>query len=104
MRLLESDGQEIRVVDVEEIISREPALTPSRAQIAGGILCPPAETGDSPTVTRALAATVEARGGKIIPVTRLTPLPRRGHEAARILSDQRGGGRTHVGEIVHRER
>src|SRR3546814_16294908 len=46
MRLLESDGQEIRVVDVEEIISREPALPPSRAQIAGGILCPTDETGE----------------------------------------------------------
>src|SRR3546814_19719670 len=73
MRLLESDGQEIRVVDVEEIISREPALTPSRAQIAGGILCPTDDTGASAKFTRALAAIVDARGRKIPTGPRLRP-------------------------------
>src|SRR3546814_11347521 len=88
MRLRESDGQEIRIVDVEEIISREPALAPSRTQIAGGILCPTDETGDSAKFTRALAAIVEARGGKILTGTRISRIERQGDRVARILTDR----------------
>src|SRR3546814_5002546 len=73
---------------VEEIISREPALTPSRAQIAGGILCPTDETGDSAKFTRALAAIVEARGGKILTGTRISRIERQGDRVARILTDR----------------
>src|SRR3546814_12518601 len=76
MRLLESDGQEIRIVDVEEIISREPALAPSRTQIAGGILCPTDETGDSAKLTRSIAVIVQARVGEISTGTRLRRISR----------------------------
>src|SRR3546814_2483787 len=86
MRLLESDGQEIRIVDVDEIISREPALAPSRTQIAGGTLCPTDETGDSAKFTRALAAIVEARGGEILTGTRISRIERQGDRVTRILT------------------
>src|SRR3546814_13862026 len=76
------------MVDVEEIISREPALASSRAQIAGGILCPTDETGDSAKFTRALAAIVEARGGKILTGTRIGRIERQGDRVTQILTDQ----------------
>src|SRR3546814_143253 len=76
------------MVDVEEIISREPALAPSRAQIAGGILCPTDETGDSAKFTRALAAIVEARGGEILTGTRISRIERQGDRVTRILTDR----------------
>ena len=88
MRLLESDGQEIRLVDVEEIVRREPALAPARAQIAGGILCPTDETGDSAKFTRALAAILAGRGGKILTGTRISRIERKDDAVTRILTDR----------------
>src|SRR3546814_21002063 len=99
MRLLESDGQEIRVVDVEEINSREPELPPSRAQIAGGILCPTDETGDSAKCTRALAAIVDTRGGTILTSTRFSLIERQGDRVARHLTDT---GELSADAFVHR--
>lgn len=78
MRLLQEDGQEIRVVDEDEIIRREPALASSRGKIAGGILCPTDETGDSAKFTRALADIVASRGGKILTGTTVTGFDRQG--------------------------
>ncbi|MDK4705922.1 hypothetical protein PH562_26995 [Rhizobium sp. CNPSo 4062] len=44
MRLLESDGQEIRAADAVETVRREPTLLGSRQLITGGIFCPTGET------------------------------------------------------------
>lgn len=78
MRLLEEDGQEIRVIGEDEIIRREPALVSSKGRIAGGILCPTDETGDSAKFTRALADIVVSRGGRIMTGTTVTGFDRQG--------------------------
>ncbi|MBN9033429.1 MAG: D-amino acid dehydrogenase [Rhizobiales bacterium] len=89
MRLLQEDGQEIRVIDESEIIRREPALASSRGKIAGGILCPTDETGDSAKFTRALADIVAKRGGKILTGTNVTGFDRIG-DTIRAVRTTRG--------------
>ena len=86
MRLLESDGQEIKMVDTAEILRREPALAGSAGSIAGGILCPTDETGDCAKFTRALAEIVEQRGGRILTDTRVTAIERAGDSVVRVVT------------------
>ncbi|WP_411906409.1 D-amino acid dehydrogenase [Rhizobium mayense] len=88
MRLLESDGQEIRVVDADEIVRREPALLGSRPLIAGGILCPTDETGNSSKFTKALAEIVRSRGGRILTDTRIVMIERSGNRISRVLTSK----------------
>ncbi|TIX61248.1 MAG: FAD-dependent oxidoreductase, partial [Mesorhizobium sp.] len=45
MKLLESDGQEIRLLDREGVVALDPSLASARGKIAGGIYCPTDETG-----------------------------------------------------------
>ena len=66
MKLLESDGQIIKVLERDQAVALEPALTHAREEIAGAILCPTDETGDCAKFTRALAAKIIARGGAIV--------------------------------------
>ena len=63
MKLLESDGQEIKVLDRQGVRLADPNL--EGEDVVGGILCPTDETGDPAKFTRALAAKVSARGGRI---------------------------------------
>jgi D-amino-acid dehydrogenase len=63
MKLLESDGQLIQVLDRKGVLAVDPNL--DGEDIVGGILCPTDETGDPAKFTRALAAKVSARGGRI---------------------------------------
>ncbi len=65
MKLLESDGQAITVLDREGVIALDPSLSSAREKITGGILCPTDETGESALFTRALAAKIVARGGEV---------------------------------------
>ena len=88
MRLLESDGQEIRIVGADEIVRREPALLGSRQLIAGGILCPTDETGNSSKFTKALADIVRNRGGRILTDTRILKLERSGNRINRALTSK----------------
>ena len=66
MKLLESDGQVIKVLDRDQVVALDPALASARERIAGAILCPTDETGDRAKFTRALAAKIVARGGSVI--------------------------------------
>ena len=66
MRLLESDGQTIKVLTRDQVVALEPNLAHTRDSIAGAILCPTDETGDCAKFTRALAARIVARGGAIM--------------------------------------
>ena len=63
MKLLESDGQKIEVLDRRGVLALEPNI--AGEDVVGGILCPTDETGDPAKFTRALAAKVSARGGRI---------------------------------------
>src|SRR5271167_3087196 len=66
MKLLESDGQAIKALTRDQVISLEPGLAHARERIAGAILCPTDETGDCAKFTRALAAKIVERGGEIV--------------------------------------
>ena len=66
MKLLESDGQTIKVLTRDQVVALEPNLAHARESIAGAILCPTDETGDCAKFTRALAARIVARGGAIM--------------------------------------
>ncbi len=63
MRLLETDGQKIELLDRRAIAALDPNL--NSETIVGGILCPTDETGDPAKFTRALAAKVSERGGNV---------------------------------------
>ena len=66
MKLLESDGQAIKVLTRDQVIALEPGLSHAGEKIAGAILCPTDETGDCAKFTRALAARIVERGGAIV--------------------------------------
>ena len=66
MKLLESDGQAIKVLTRDQVIALEPGLAHAGETIAGAILCPTDETGDCAKFTRALAARIVERGGAIV--------------------------------------
>jgi D-amino-acid dehydrogenase len=66
MKLLESDGQIIKVLDRDGVVALDPSLASAKSKIVGGIHCPTDETGESATFARALAATIVARGGAIL--------------------------------------
>lgn len=88
MRLLEGDGQQISVIDADEIVRREPTLLGSRNLIAGGILCPTDETGSSSKFTKALADIVRSRGGRILTGTRILKLERSGNRITRVVTSK----------------
>jgi D-amino-acid dehydrogenase len=66
MKLLESDGQVIKVLDRKQVIALEPGFAHAKDKIAGAILCPTDETGDCAKFTRALADKIVKRGGAIV--------------------------------------
>ena len=65
MKLLESDGQVIKVLDRDQVIALEPGFAHAKDRIAGAILCPTDETGDSHKFTRGLAERCAALGGEL---------------------------------------
>ena len=88
MKLLESDGQEIKVLDRHGVVALDPSLASAREKIAGGIYCPTDETGDPAKFTRALAAKVVARGGAIHTGTTITGIETSGDGVAQVLTDK----------------
>jgi D-amino-acid dehydrogenase len=66
MKLLESDGQVIKVLDRDQVIALEPGFAHAKDRIAGAIFCPTDETGDCAKFTRALAGLIVKRGGAIV--------------------------------------
>ena len=66
MKLLESDGQVIKVLSRDQVVALEPSLASAKDSIAGAIHCPTDETGDPAKFTRALAQIVVARGGTLL--------------------------------------
>ncbi|CCV04242.1 D-amino acid dehydrogenase 2 small subunit [Mesorhizobium metallidurans STM 2683] len=88
MKLLQSDGQEIEVLDRDAIVALDPSLASAKDKIAGGIYCPTDETGDPAKFTRALAARIVARGGAIHTGTTITGIETTGDAVARVLTDK----------------
>ncbi len=90
MRILEEDGQEIRLLDRAGVLALEPALQAGGAAIAGGIYCPTDETGDCSRFTRALAAICLARGLQLHAGTAIDAIETEGD---RVVCVRAGGAR-----------
>jgi len=88
MKLLESDGQAIKVLDRKGVIALEPSLASAEMKIAGGIYCPTDETGESAKFTRALAAKIVERGGEVQTGATIIGLEAEGDRIARALTDK----------------
>ncbi|MFT8674688.1 MAG: D-amino acid dehydrogenase [Acetobacter sp.] len=65
MKLLESDGQVVQMLDRAGVARVDPVLG-AASGITGAIYCPTDETGDCARFTRGLGALVAARGGEIM--------------------------------------
>ena len=61
-RLMREFGCELEMKSAAECVAIEPALSPSRAMLAGGSMTPSDESGDAHKFTQALAAQARARG------------------------------------------
>lgn len=88
MRLLEEDGQEIRVLDPAGVVALDPALAGMGDKIAGAIHCPTDETGDPALFTRALADILRARGGELRTGTTVTGIETSGDSVTGIITDK----------------
>jgi D-amino-acid dehydrogenase len=88
MKLLESDGQKIEVLDRAGVLALDPALATGDGEIAGGIFCPTDETGDPAKFTRALAAKVVARGGQIRTGATISTIETSGDVVTGVATDQ----------------
>jgi D-amino-acid dehydrogenase len=88
MKLLESDGQVIKVLDRAGVIALEPALASAQEKIVGAIYCPTDETGDPVKFTRALAAKIVGRRGAIHTGTAITGIETAGDEITQVRTDQ----------------
>jgi D-amino-acid dehydrogenase len=67
MQLLGQDGQEVRILDRQQMLEIEPALSNAAAGIAGAIYCPTDESGSCQKFTAGLAAICRTRGAEIRP-------------------------------------
>jgi D-amino-acid dehydrogenase len=88
MKLLESDGQVIKVLTRDQVITLEPGLAHAGETIAGAILCPTDETGDCAKFTRALAARIVERGGAIVTDAIVEKLTSDGDKVTQALTDR----------------
>jgi D-amino-acid dehydrogenase len=86
MKLLESDGQVIKVLDRDAVVALEPSLASAKSKIAGGIYCPTDETGESAKFARALAAKIVVRGGEVHMGTTVIGLETDGDSIAQALT------------------
>ncbi|MBV8565410.1 MAG: D-amino acid dehydrogenase [Methylobacteriaceae bacterium] len=88
MRLLESDGQVIKVLDRDGVIALDPSLASAGEAIFGGIYCPTDETGDPAKFTRALASKITERGGAVKTGTTIVRLETAGDVVTQALTDK----------------
>jgi D-amino-acid dehydrogenase len=88
MKLLESDGQVIKVLNRDEVVAIEPSLRSAKERIAGAIHCPTDETGDCAKFTRALAAKIVSRGADIRTGVTITDFERSGDAIGSALTDR----------------
>jgi D-amino-acid dehydrogenase len=88
MKLLESDGQAIRVLNRDEIVALDPSLAHVKDQLAGAIHCPTDETGDPAKFTRSLADKVMARGGTFMTSTNIEGLQAAGNDITGVVTDK----------------
>jgi D-amino-acid dehydrogenase len=88
MKLLESDGQKIEVLDRAGVFALDPSLGAGTGEIAGGIYCPTDETGDPAKFTRGLSDIIVARGGQIRTGVTITGIETAGDRVVRVVTDK----------------
>ncbi|WP_321930565.1 D-amino acid dehydrogenase [Paraburkholderia guartelaensis] len=88
MKLLESDGQIIKVLTRDEVIRLDPSLASAKDEIVGAIHCPTDETGDPAKFTRLLSAKVAARGGVIMTDTHIRGIETSGDKVTGVRTDK----------------
>ncbi len=88
MRLLESDGQVIKLLDRDGVLALDPSLALAKGEIVGGIYCPTDETGDPAKFTRALAAKIIARGGAIHTGATIVNIENSGDKISRVMTEK----------------
>ena len=88
MKLLESDGQVIKVLDRDGVVALDPSLASAKGEIVGGIYCPTDETGDPAKFTRALAAKIVARGGAIHTDATIAQIESSGDKISKVATDK----------------
>ena len=86
MKLLDSDGQVIKVLDRDAVVALEPSLASAKSKIAGGIYCPTDETGESAKFARALTSKIIVRGGEVHTGATVIGLETDGDSIAQALS------------------
>jgi D-amino-acid dehydrogenase len=87
MKLLESDGQRIEILDRDGVVRADPSLADAKDRIAGAIYCPTDETGDPAKFTRGLAEKVVQRGGEILTGTRVLSIETNGDGISAVRTD-----------------
>ncbi|MBR0559904.1 D-amino acid dehydrogenase [Neokomagataea anthophila] len=92
MRLLAESGIDHKLLNVDEIIAREPGLAHARQRLQGGLYLPGDQTGDAHLFTRRLAAMAAEKGVKFRLSTRI--------EAIEAADDSIFGIRTSAGRLT----
>ncbi|MBO1325474.1 D-amino acid dehydrogenase [Acetobacter sp. TBRC 12305] len=87
MKLLESDGQVVQMLDRAGVAKVDPVLGAAPG-ITGAIYCPTDETGDCAKFTRGLGALVAARGGEIMTGVVIRDLQTDGGTVNGVLTNQ----------------
>jgi D-amino-acid dehydrogenase len=88
MKILESDGQLIKVLNRDEVVLLDPSLSSAKDEIVGAIYCPTDETGDSAKFTRALAEIIVSRGATVLNNTNIQALDVAGGQIAGVRTDK----------------
>jgi D-amino-acid dehydrogenase len=88
MKVLESAGQKIELLDRAGALALDPALAAAGDTIVGGVYCPTDETGDPAKFTRALAGKITARGGAVHAGTTIAGIETEGDAVVRIVTDR----------------
>ena len=88
LRILADDGQAQEIIDRDRAAAIDPALEPSKDQIAGGIYCPTDESGDARKFTQALAAVCQERGATFCYDTTIERIATAGDRVEAVITDR----------------
>ena len=88
MQIMMDAGHELEVIDRERAAEIDPALAPTKEQIAGGFYAPTDESGDAHKFTEGLAALCEERGVRFRYETTVTGIRTDGDRIDEVETDK----------------
>ncbi len=88
MKIMIDAGHELEEIDRERAAEIDPALEPTKGEIAGGFYAPTDESGDAQKFTSALAALCEERGARFRYDTTVTGIRTEGDRIEEIETDK----------------